>query len=378
MALAGVAHLMNSRFIGCSVKTSSRVESLNGPLFPRPLSDYALPRAHLDWILGFSKGMHLNKPGSVQLVASMSPTVACLVPSSLWRDAVTARKVKRLHTNSRIRNFSFTSLDRLNLGSYYSLATKLQVFQKPYPEATTHFDEQPVELSVTTVFNDADGALFLTGTNDLPSSLRSLAERHATLQDGVGFFVACHDDITVVIPCSELLRACYGGAVALRSYLAAHPLRDRYESASNRFGGFAYGAQKVYPYRVARNIDRAEKEIRELLPRAITLGKHFAALPILIRPPFTGRVKLRGRGFIDREGKSASVLIVSGLQLGSWTDFGVEELHQSYEPERFTKELPFAPILTEWSIALTELDAHIGCRGSVFANYDIRTFRAQQ
>jgi hypothetical protein len=254
--------------------------------------------AQLDWISGFE----ISDSCGLQLQASITPCLRCIE-----QDGQGA--VKRT-IGSVTTAVNLGSLARLVPGTQYWLASGLnQIGILGQGQLIDQRHEQLVERDT---FFDDDSSFVCTMT-DLRSKRPALAgviSEFAWCPDSTAFFVSEHGYETTIIPTGEILRACYMPSIEHLVEFIEDGWDGVYETnrTSSRhsdvhFTGFAFecSPRKSYPYRVARNRSRAELEIRQLLPRAAVYGRsHPGSLPILIRPPFIGRVVIRGKAIVSR------------------------------------------------------------------------------
>jgi hypothetical protein len=131
--------------------------------------------------------------------------------------------------------------------------------------------------------------------------IAELIERWAPCPDSVAFYIAWDQSVTIIIPTVEILRNHYfPGGDTLEHFLTATE-RGPFVGHFAAFDGFKYISpnsdqkQVCYPVRAQRNLPRAEHEIRQLMPRAVAYHRRYGdGLPILIRPPFVGKVRVEG------------------------------------------------------------------------------------
>jgi hypothetical protein len=147
----------------------------------------------------------------------------------------------------------------------------------------------------------------------------------------------------------------------------------------NPFLGFTYGVGRFYPIRAQRNIIRAEQEMMQLLPRAITFGREREVLPILIRPPFTGEARLRGSGFAYRDDQGEVIVVTSHLSFSAARERAAQKLPRVLGLiGSETRYMSFSPILSLGGIVLTELDAKVPYHfPDLVETWDVRSFPAQ-
>lgn len=197
--------------------------------------------------------------------------------------------------------------------------------------------------------------------------------------DSVSFFIAHHGDKTIIIPTIEILRSCYfPNRTALEDFLTSPDARS-FLSASKYvgFNGFRYiyGLDEdvvCYPARAERNIARAEREITQLLPRAAAYNqRHGTLLPILIGPPFAGRVRLSGSAVTTKCENGTSLLFFPyGIGFGPIN--GVRS-----KGRRPRSVMPFAPDLDKYGVELTEVRSRLEWyhADTWTASHDVRLFR---
>jgi hypothetical protein len=138
------------------------------------------------------------------------------------------------------------------------------------------------------------------------------------------------------------------------------------------FTGFAFecSPRKSYPYRVARNRSRAELEIRQLLPRAAVYGRsHPGSLPILIRPPFIGRVVIRGKAH-QRAAEGLKVtLFTSNVSFHS-----VVTNASAFATKSTSMTLQFAPVFMKDYTTLWHAGNSVFGPNGYRRKFDIRAF----
>jgi len=191
--------------------------------------------------------------------------------------------------------------------------------------------------------------------------LAALIESHADCPDTAAFFVARDGARSIAIPTGLILRAFY---TPTGSYLAAYleaPERPRnYASPDVFFTGFKYTSnlqERIYPFRVARFIARAEHEISQLLPRAAAHYQTTGTTPILIRPPFLGAVQLNGRG-IEKKTRSRDLAVILS-DLTALTPLASKLANLAHERKhRSTRADSFAPQFGRDFVYLPLIDAY--------------------
>ena len=182
--------------------------------------------------------------------------------------------------------------------------------------------------------------------------MKTRPSSYAPCPASTGFFVANCENQTIVIPTSEVLRACYAPTGEyLAAFLTSAKAPSEFTGNGAVFTGlcFAENPGTIFPFRVARNRERAEYEIAQLLPRACAEYHRSGSLPILIRPPFVGKVALRGTALEKQVDTRQITLFVSCIEFLSITDSSLNN--------RRPRPFQFAPALFRNAAYLWEINA---------------------
>lgn len=269
-------------------------------------------------------------------------------------------------------------LERLAMGSHFWLRRAYRDLGGAHSGNLLGRHSKLLNAEIPIEINDSSSTVVTL--RQLAQTDRAIADEiqsHAPCNDSTGFFIASDTENTVVIPTSEILRACYMPSGAyLADYLMPYDRSSsstKYAHGTVAFNGYGYFDRpaKLFPVKIARYHERAQHEISQLLPRACAHSRLFSnEKPILIRPPFTGRVIIGGRALMARSPERGKITIfVSPVSF-------VPPCSLS-PAERITRHfvLPFAPRVVGQEVFLSEIGA--SARSSLRKRNDAATFPRQ-
>jgi hypothetical protein len=135
--------------------------------------------------------------------------------------------------------------------------------------------------------------------------------------------------------------------------------------------------RKWYPFRLEAGKERALWELGQLLPRACIYSRSkCGALPILIRPPFTGRVSISGQGLTKHRSGREYTLFLRSVEYRSLYE------HRSKKSNPFDRlydRMAFAPWFHETTYELTSINARAPHdQGNKLDRFHARFFHNQQ
>lgn len=300
----------------------------------------------LDWVSGFTVDR-----GRVELEVVLTPVLRCFDGD---RDDGQCSAAVRMHISPIRRAAPLIAAQRCAIGNLLyndlkcSEVARLDRGQMHDPRPMTH-EWQIVDIQ------DHNSDVVTFGSLDPESPLSQLITERAPCPPHTAFFLIHESNLTIAIPTSEVLIESYVPMATLFSDFIAGArqagdfLRDGVE-----FDGFAFARQpyKLYPFRALRNVRRGIFELEQLLPRACAYFRRNGAMPIMIRPPFTGRVAVGGSALKRRSGSHEYVLFVGSVKYETPYEF------LSRDRERPLLDcMRFAPVLFEDSVQLDELGA---------------------
>jgi hypothetical protein len=311
-----------------------------GPLMGAYHPDGALPlRGRLDWIGGFSLGISKT----LDVNAYLTPVQHGLIPIGTLNERFPTSG------NVQVRPARIRSIATLTPGSCYSIEkSQPNLLDGSDSGGRIRSDFERTDL----VFNFQDKSSSVVTYPQLSSKYPQIAEVINTwlpCPDDVAFFVARDQGTTVVIPTVSILQACYmPTGTLLGDFLMAKEPRP-FSSEKVMFDGFRFASVSVYqePHmyfmRAARNIRRAEREIAQLLPRAVAHHRRYrTGLPILIRPPFTGKTRIVGR--VIRGGICSDILFFPRECTFSSSVDHWEWVNRRSEPKSFAPHLDIGSV----------------------------------
>lgn len=338
------------------------------------------PAGQLDWIGGFARNAH----GKLLIEAYLTPVLRCYIPyRHSWAKIPICESIVRTRSPAILHPVPVKILGRISCGGIYLLRKALADLPG-IQDAKIYDDHDPPEFtSYNLVFDIQDERCYAAPYRDIKHKFPQLAKLIETWKspcpDSVSFFIARDGKTTVVIPTIEILRSCYlPNRTALEDFLTS-PDRRTFLSTSRYvgFNGFRYvdGLNEdvvCYPARAERNIERAEREITQLLPRASAYNqRHGTLLPILIGPPFAGRVRLSGSAVsTDSQGGNKLIFFPHGVGFGPIN--GVRN-----RGRRPRSVMAFAPDLEKYAVELTDVPARVEWyhADTWTAAHDVRLFR---
>ena len=344
----GLTHHPNAVQIRSSVQPASCDPAESRSATP------VLPRAvQVDWLGGFADTADLY------LESFLTPVLRCLEHRN---GRLVCEHFARLASPQIARSLPIKTAARVNASSCYQLTPKLG-----YIKASEHGKEllsrhHPHEERICEISDEQSHILTFRQIGERRPHIAAIIEKHAPCPDSVSFFINDNANKTVVVPSTSILFACYLPSVEhFMRYATTYPRPQTYFNGDVAFDGLAYRSAREYsssffPLRMQRNLARAEFEISQLLPRATAyrrLYKH--CLPILIRPPVTGRVKFGGAAIVDQTAASETVVFVGEVDI-------LPPMPRICRADAM-KSLLFAPRLSRSNVALTEVRAVADLKG---------------
>lgn len=275
-----------------------------------PLDAVNQPVGQLDWIGGFSSR------GCNELEAYMTPAVRCIARTPATRDLYSTA-IARTKDASVVRTFRLKSIADVTLGGIHFLA------KSPFPisipeETAVHDDRSSWEARCLLHINDEESlCLPFSELSRRKPDIAAMIASWNPCPPSVSFFVTESQGLTAIIPTTAILQACYMPAKLADHLTNTHP-RDHFADGRQvAFNGFSFGRLKSahYPKRCTENFLRAEREISQILPRAVAYFKsHGDCLPLLLRPPFLGKAIVSGRCAFLREKNLSYILFTSAVR----------------------------------------------------------------
>lgn len=198
--------------------------------------------------------------------------------------------------------------------------------------------------------------------------------RYATCPPSVSFYVATFPQGTIVIPTSEVFMSCYFTSKRhlMQFFNGGH---DRpFSNGEFAFNGYGYkrvhhGHVYCYPAKAARYAPRAEFEISQVRARAASYNLRSGDFaPLLIRPPFSGPVRISGQGLVHRYNGKTLWLFVNA-------SFGPPRQVQARWQRPPVSDWAFAPRIFKRHVSLSEISADAPAYASIEErNCDVSTF----
>lgn len=186
------------------------------------------------------------------------------------------------------------------------------------------------------------------GSTALPSSdleklrpeIAAVIATRGQCPPSVSYYLQDNWDTTYAIPTASILQACYAPS-ALASHLADPRKAPSFASDTNVFDGYSYGQPGLcYPMRSLRFIDRAEHEVSQILPRAATYYRiHRTFSPLLLRPPFTGKVTVAGSAVTKELDGRRVVVFTSSVCFYSKSAEALRHARYSRHKPHFARQL---------------------------------------
>jgi hypothetical protein len=275
------------------------------PSFPSPTSPSpdSAPKetcnelTKVSWICGF-------RSSASDLGADLAVTpVSSQIENDEWFPAAVTYRV---HPAGRqvIRSYDYFGSWAQPLGTIIDRHTEVHPEGSLDVESLKGFHWPGPVTRITTTFDDHDSHIltFAQLSKTMPNAA-ALVGRWAPCQPDIAFFVARSERRTVVIPTSEVLRVSYVLTRRVFNALIRGSLEGLFEIGYIGFTGsrFALRDRQLAPSMICEAFERGKRELQQLMPRACVYWSHHArALPILIRPPFSGRVDIVGRAISTR------------------------------------------------------------------------------
>ena len=300
----------------------------------------------LDWVSGFTVDR-----GCVELEVVLTPVLRCFDGG---RDDGLCSAAVRMHIPPIRRAAPLSAAQRCAIGNLLyddrkcSQVALLDRGEMRDPRPTT-YEWRLVDLQ------DHNSGVVTFGSLAPESPLSTLITERAQCPPHTAFFLIHEANATIAIPTSEVLMASYVPTAKLFSDFIAGACRATdFMNDPIGFDGFAFAGQprKLYPFRALRNVKRGFLELEQLLPRACAYWRRHGTMPIIIRPPFIGRVAIGGYAITRRTGAHEYVVFVEGIRYMTAYEF------LSRERDRpLLQSVRFAPVLFEDSVRLDELGA---------------------
>lgn len=320
----------------------------------------SFPVGQLDWIAGFD----VRPGGKIRVGAYLTPALRCFGSVRYeWSRMPVCEAIVRTGGPTHVHAIPLRILERLRPGGHYFLRRSLADVTGT-THRTTLLGNAPEMRSQDRVLELADErstVLTFRHIKKLHPQIAGLIERWAPCPDPVAFYIASHEETTIIIPTAEILRSHYfPRGDMLERFLTATdqgPFVGRFAA----FDGFKYISPHsdeehfCYPVRAQRNIARAEHEIWQLMPRAVAYYRRYGdALPLLIRPPFVGKVRVEGSALIESIDGSEHLFFPAGCSFAP----PAKVRRSSYI------EKAFAPHIDRYSVSLSALRCGIGWRAA--------------
>lgn len=304
------------------------------------------PALQVDWLSGFTVDS-----GRLKFELALTPVLRCFDSDSEYGECSAAVRVRV----SPVRRVApLIAMQRCAIGNLlYDDRKCTQVARRD--QGLIH-DFRPVTHERRLVdLQDHNSDVVTFGCLDTQSPLPGMIAERAPCHAHTAFFLIHQPNCTIAIPTSEVLLASYVPTATLFSeFIAGERTSLDFLNNGIEFDGFQFVRQphRCYPFRALRNVERAIFELDQLLPRACAYGRRYGAMPIIIRPPFTGRVAIGGSALKRRSGKHEYVLFVGRTNYATAHEFLSRDREHS-----FVDEFRFAPVLYEESVTLDELSA---------------------
>lgn len=275
-----------------------------------PLDTADEPIGQLDWIGGFSSR------GCTELDAYMTPAVRCVERGSGTRGLYCSAIARTKHA-SVARTFRLKSVADVNLGGIHFLA------KSPFPIAipartTVHDDRNNLEARCLLDLSDETSmCLPFSELSRRKPDVATMIASWSTCPPSVSFYVIESPGLTAIIPTAAILQACYMPAKLADHLTSTHPPGHFADGRHIAFNGFSFGraSDGYFPRRCTENFLRAEREVKQILPRAVAYFKRYGdCLPLLVRPPFLGKVIVSGRNACLREENRSYLLFTSAVR----------------------------------------------------------------
>jgi hypothetical protein len=337
------------------------------------IGTFTKPCARLDWILGLA-----DEDPERSIAAQFSPILYCIEREKADSDTATAVAERPIPGKQFTRTCKLSRLNWLKIGEYYATSGALQ-----HPVSAQLPVTRPCVQRLHVELLPQHSTFYVSGGRyDLPERLRRAVELHSAVPSGIGFFAFTDpsQSTTVVIPCSEVLRSCYGEFGDFLNGLNGRKTHNSTHAPAETPGEFGYSGNTL-----RRNVARAEymrrlrrDEPNQLLARALVHGKRGAPRPILVRPPLAGAVVLSGNGYRLSDEQGDVVFICHDLD--AETQFYREFYRRKQERwlQANGELATFAPAFYENHVALLELNAKAPHgKDERIRNYDIHGFTLQ-
>lgn len=334
------------------------------------------PAGQLDWIGGFSR----NSRGKILLETYLTPVLRCYSGyRHSWSRIPICESIARTRSPAILHAAPLSVLARVQTGGVYLLRKALADLPG-VNDAKIHNAQPSAEYTAQNLVFDihddrCDAGPYRDVRRQHPEIAALITTWKPACPDTVGFFIAQYERTTIIIPTVEILRQCYfPNRTALEMFLMATETTP-YLNRLVAFNGFGYveacnNDVRCYPIRARANIERAEREISQLLPRAAAYHRrHGDLLPILIRPPFAGRVRLSGAA-LEANSMNGNRLL--------FFPFGVTFGPAIAAPPKRSSHttMQFAPRLGVYGVSLPEVEAELRWHGAEtwFGAHDVRLF----
>lgn len=266
------------------------------------------PSGRLDWILGFA-----SDAPETRITATFSPIVYCVEPDAAAPARLRVHSMRHIPHGRIVRSYKIWKLEQLQLGCCFAYDKPLQgrLTSRIVPES-----RQSRHYKIDVKLVPSNGRFYIAGgRHELPARLRKTISIHGDIPDGVTFFAftcsSAKSNLTVVVPCAEILRSCYGGRIDYRELGKTAPtMRDARGRARSENG--INGGKLLWSGADSCVIDAMlHEEPKQLLRRALIYGRIGHPRPILIKPPYAGDVVVRGNGYADEDEEGEITFIAS-------------------------------------------------------------------
>jgi len=301
----------------------------------RPIDRTSRALGQLDFIGAFASHTAL------QLEAFLTPVVRCLESRSNGQRRCVA--IARLGQGTVSRRFKLQHIQSVAVAGIHNLDGPSPPLNVAYDLAfiedrpPTQYCAQFIDIS-----DERSDCLPFGDLRRRNAQIAAMINTWSPCPDSVGFFIV-EDDLNItIIPTGTILQACYM-PLALAKHLEDGASGPGFSSDQRIFNGYRFGGPylRYFPIKARRNLERAEHEVQQIVPRALAyykLNGNFA--PLLVRPPFVGRATVNGWGFRQGIDGRNALLFTSGVEFYSAVDAAVRRAKFDR-----AQDLSFAPHL---------------------------------
>jgi hypothetical protein len=252
-----------------------------------PLDKTIKPLGQIDYIGGFASR------NGLELEAYMTPVIRCL--ESGGNGKCRCVSVMRLGSTSVRRRFKLKHLWSATMSGLNELQGSSRQYRARGPVVREQGSDDLAFVQID-IRDDRSACLPFEDIRKQRPELIQLIDDWCPCPDSVSFFIIDDDYTTIVLPTASILTACYHPQL-LGTHLNGGP-KETFSSSDCAFDGFSFGPRRysTFPFRAARNLERAEHEVSQIIPRALAYYQlHGTFAPLLVRTPFVGRTDIRGR-----------------------------------------------------------------------------------